>query len=176
MNVEVEVRSFISKENFNQLLKFFHKHANYLGHKTSEINYFNTSQDLRIEKSNSHAKLILKSGKIHDDAREEIEIKFNPNDFKQMERLFNNLGTNVEIKWFRERDTFEWDGITVTLDDTKGYGYKIELEIISPKNKQESALAALKEKLEKLNIPLTPREEFEQAFVRYKANWRELTK
>ncbi|MDD2388098.1 MAG: hypothetical protein PHP52_15095 [Bacteroidales bacterium] len=40
----------------------------------------------------------MKKGKIHDDSREEIEIKFDKNDFEKLETLFLSLGYNIEIK------------------------------------------------------------------------------
>jgi len=60
--------------------------------------------------------------------REEIEIRFDRNEFEKLERLFLALGLNVEIKWFRKRHSFKWADIDVMLDYTNGYGHIIELE------------------------------------------------
>ena len=58
----------------------------------------------------------LKKGKIHDDHREEIEIKFEKEQFNQLEKLFLALDMNVDIKWFRTRHTFKWQEINVMID------------------------------------------------------------
>ena len=92
-----------------------------------------------------------------------------------MERLFLLLGYEIEIKWFRNRHSFEWNGINVSVDYTKGYGYILELEKMSDEESKDEALKELKEKLVELDIKLTPREEFDEKCEDYKLNWRELT-
>jgi uncharacterized protein YjbK len=84
-NIEVEIRSFISKEKYEELLDFFNKNAEFVKEDLQETHYFDCEQDLRIQKNNKGSKIWLKKGKIHDDAREEIEI------FTQNES-FDNLG------------------------------------------------------------------------------------
>ena len=66
--------------------------------------------------------------------------------------------------------------IYVTLDYTRGYGYIIEFEKLSTEENKDKDLAVIKEKIKKLNIPLTPKEEFDKAYNNYKENWEELTK
>lgn len=173
-NIEVEIRSFITKENYEELIRHFKKHGEFLGEDYQETYYFDCPQDLRIQKNNSFSKIWLKKGKLHDDSREEIEIKFRKEEFETLESLFLALGYNVEIKWFRTRHRFKWSDIKVTIDFTKGYGYIIELEKMSDKKNADSTLRLLKQKLKELNIDLTPREEFEKKFRYYKENWKEL--
>ena len=80
------------------------------------------------------------------------------------------MGLDIEIKWLSDRKQFNWDGIKVCLDNTKGYGYIIELEKITNKLKQGKVLEELKQKLRELNITLTPREKFEEKFDYNKRN------
>ncbi|MFZ5364980.1 MAG: CYTH domain-containing protein [Patescibacteria group bacterium] len=117
----------------------------------------------------------MEKGKIHDDFREEIEIKFDKDDFEKLEQLFLSLGFDVQIKWFRKRFEFEWEGVTVCLDDTKGYGLIIELEKMASKDDQEKIHEDLKRKLASLNVALTPKEEFDKKFEEYKKNWPSLS-
>ncbi len=175
-NIEVEIRSFISKEKYEELLDFFKENSKQIKEDNQETHYFNCEQDLRIQKNNQGSKIWLKKGKIHDDAREEIEIFTRDDKFEELGRLFNNLGHEVEIKWLRKRNQFNWDGIKVCLDYTKGYGYIIELEKMSSEEDKENVLKELKNKLKELNIPLTPKEEFDEKFNHYKENWKELIK
>jgi len=175
MNIEVEIRSFITKEKYEELLDFFKKEGEFVNEDHQETYYFDAGQDLRIQKNNFFSKIWLKKGEIHDDHREEIEIKFPKEDFEKLEKLFLSLGFNVEIKWFRTRHTFRWKGIDVMVDYTKGYGYIIELEKMSTEEEKGKVLEMLKEKLKLLNIHLTPKEEFGRKYNYYKENWRNLT-
>jgi len=61
------------------------------------------------------------------------------------------------------------------LDYTKGYGYIIELEKITDENEKGKTLEELKQRLNQLNISLTPKQEFDDKFKHYEKNWRELT-
>lgn len=173
-NIEVEIRSFITKEKYEELLIFFNKNSEKIKEDYQETIYFNSNEDLRTQKSDSHAKIWLKKGKIHDDFREEIEIKFNKEDFEKANKIFESIGLNTKIKWYRLRNQFNWNNIKVCLDYTKGYGYIIELEKLTNNENKEEALEELKQKLKELNISLTPKQEFEDKFKHYEQNWREL--
>ncbi|MBX4196347.1 CYTH domain-containing protein [Candidatus Pacearchaeota archaeon] len=174
-NIEVEIRSLISQDKYDELISFFKQNSEFLGEDYQETHYFDSDQDLRIQKNNTFSKVWLKKGKIHDDHREEIEIKCKKEDFEKLESLYHALGYKVSIKWFRNRHSFDWNGIVVALDHTKGYGHIIELEILSDEENKEKNLKLLKEKLASLNIPLTPKEQFDVHFKNYKENWQELT-
>lgn len=78
--------------------------------------------------------------------------------FDKLEKLFLNAGFDVNIKWFRKRYEFEWEGIIVCLDYTQGYGHIIEFEKMAGEEDKDKALAMLKEKFSSLGIPITSRE------------------
>ncbi len=174
MAIEAEIRSFISKEEYERLLEFFKKNANFVKKDYQETYYFDGEHDLRIQRNNFFSKIWLKKGKIHDNWREEIEVKFERSEFENLKNLLLSLGFNVQIKWLRNRQEFKWGEIKVCLDYTKGYGYIIELEVLCSDNKKEKKLEMLKKKLKELNIELTPKEEFERKFQHYKENWRKI--
>ncbi|MBI4141785.1 CYTH domain-containing protein [Candidatus Woesearchaeota archaeon] len=174
MPIEVELRSFISKNKFEELLLFFKNNAEYLGDDNQETFYFDSKEDVRIQRNNSFSKIWIKKGKIHDECREEIEIRFDRDDFEKAEQLFTTLGFPVQIKWFRKRHSFKWQDITVTIDDTKGYGFIIELEKMSDEENKDASLKLLQQKFAELNIPLTARDVFEQRFQQYKENWKNI--
>lgn len=172
--LEVELRSFISKEKHKELLEFFGKNSESLGEDSQVTYYFDGPHDLRIQQSDKHSKVWLKKGKLHDEAREEIEVKCAKDDFPLLEKLFLALGYSVSIKWFRNRHSFKWNGITVTIDDTKGYGCIIEMENLCEEAEKTAALNELKAAFAQLNLNITPKEEFERAFKNYKENWKSL--
>lgn len=175
-NYEIEIRSFISEDKYKELIEFFRINGEFVNEDYQETYYFDTKEDLRIQKNNFFSKIWMKKGKIHDEHREEIEIRFEKDDFEKLEKIFLAADINVQIKWFRNRHTFKWQGINVMIDYTKGYGYIIELEKMSDEENKATVLEELKNKLNSLNIVLTPKEEFDRKFKDYKEKWRELTK
>ena len=173
-NIEVEIRSFISQEQYTQLLSFFHQQGKFLSEDEQVTYYFNCEQDLRIQKNKFYAKVWMKKGKLHDDSREEIEIKLPVAEFETLENLFLSLGYAISIKWFRQRHSFRWQDIDVAVDYTKGYGYILELEQMATDEGKGNVLDYLKGKLVELGIVETPKEEFDQKYKYYKENWKEL--
>lgn len=176
-NIEVEVRSFISKQKYNQLLKYFKKEAKFLGKDYQITYYFSGTPDLRIQKNTNFAKIWLKKGKIHDKFREEIEVRFNREDFGKIKNIFLALGFKEDIVWLRKRNEFLWKGIKVSIDFTKGYGYIIELEktLRQAQGKyKKKVYQALVKKKEELGVRLTPKKVFEEKFNYYKRNWRKI--
>ena len=174
-NIEVEIRSFVTKERYGELLDFFKKEGELVNEDYQETYYFDSKEDLRIQKNKFFAKIWMKKGEIHDDHREEIEIKFDKDKFDELEKLFLGLGYNVEIKWFRDRHAFKWQDLDIAVDYTKGYGYILELEKMSTEEDKEKTLESLKQKMKELNVELTPKDEFKKKYEDYKQNWKTLT-
>lgn len=174
--IEVEVRTFLTKNQYNMLKRFFRKNAKFVEKSHQETIYFDTKQDFRIQKSGNYSKIWMKGGNMHDEKREELEIKFAKEDFEPMLKLLNGLGFKNSIKWLRERNTFLWNGTSVMLDSTKGYGYILELEKISDSKNKEKALKELKLLMNFLGLSQTPKEEFEKKYSYYKKHWKTLIK
>ena len=174
-NIEVEVRSFISKGQYEKFLDFFKKNSKMIKENDNqETFYFDCDQDLRIQRNNFFSKIWMKKGKLHDKYREEIEIKFDKNEFENLEKLFLTLGYKIKVKWFRNRSEFKWDDITVSLDFTKGHGYIIQLEKMCSARAKKREFDFLKQKLKSLNIDITPKEEFDKKSKYYMKNWKSL--
>lgn len=173
-NIEVEIRAFLSLEEYTQLQAFFNAEAVSSREDNQLTYYFTGPDDLRIQKNDYYAKIWMKKWLIHDEAREEIEIKCDRNDFSTLEHLFLALWYDVEIVRQRKRLHYtRWD-IDVSLDDTTGYGYILELEILCEKDKQEANIAYLKTKFAELGIVITPKEVFQEKYDWYKENWRQI--
>jgi len=175
-NIEVEIQNFITKEKYEELLEFFNQNAEFVKEDFQETFYFDENSNLRIQRNSNGAKLWHKSGNVHDEFMEEIEIHTKREDFENMEKFLNKLGHSVKIKWLRNRNQFNWQEIKVCLDFTKGYGYILELEKMSSEDNKEKVLKELKQKLAELNIEETPKEIFNQKYNYYKEHWRELIK
>lgn len=179
--IEVEIRTFLTQDQYHQLIQFFTQNGTFL-HEDEQVTYYfdcplaNFTPDLRIQKNKFYSKVWLKKGKLHDDHREEIEIRLPVEEFERLEKLFLSLGYAIAMQWFRKRHSFQWQGIEVAVDYTKGYGHILELEKMATEEEQEEVLRLLKEKLAELGVLETPKEEFEQKYQYYKKNWRVLVK
>lgn len=182
MSLEIEIKTLLTFEQYQSLFLLFHKEAVVLNFEEQETYYFDCAQDLRIQKSSKSAKICLKKGKLHDEAREEIEIPVAHEHFPALEKLMLELGYGVKVKWFRKRYTFAWQGIKAMLDDTKGYGQILELEQVLESREGEvvevgverETLHFLHEKLAQLGLKATPREIFDERYNYYIAHWQEL--
>jgi predicted adenylyl cyclase CyaB len=172
--IECEIRSFIDKQKYEELIQRLKKEAEFLGERDEVTYYLDVPQDLRIQRNDDYAKIWLKKGKLHDEAREEIEIRFSKDDFGKMEKMLSAIGINPEIKWFRKRNEFSWKGIRVFVDHTKGYGYILEFERIVSPEKQEAAISDLRNKMAELGVEETPKEVFDKAFRDYRKLWPSL--
>lgn len=173
--IECELRAFIDDARHAALLKRFRAEAEARGEDEQVTYYLDAPVDVRIQRNASYAKIWLKKGALHDEAREEIEVRCAKEDFGTLERLFAALGYGVQIKWFRKRHAFRLGAIDITLDDTKGYGKIVEFEKLCPPDGKEAALADLRAAMRRFGIDQTPKEEFDARYARYKEHWKELT-
>ena len=174
-DTEVEIRSFVNKQKFEELKKYFKKNAKFIKEDFQESHYLDTEQDLRIQKNDYHSKIWLKNGSMHDDWRKETEVKFDKSEFDNLVDIFKAININTKIKWFRQRFEYDWDGIKVDLDYTKGYGYIIELEKMSTKKDAKKIHSLLTDKMNDLDIKISSKDEFSKKFKYYEENWQELT-
>ena len=139
-----------------------------------ETDYFDGDKDLRIQKNNDYSKIWLKGGKMHDEKRKEIELRLKKEDFEKAKDLFSEMGLNVKIKWFRKRKEYSWGEFSVCLDYTKGYGYIIEIEKLCEESDKDFYEKLIKSKFIELNVDITSKEDFNQKFLYYEKNWKNL--
>lgn len=173
--IEVELRSFITPERYEELVAFFTANGTLVSDDEQVTDYFDCKDDIRMQKNSGYAKIWRKGGAMHDAWREETEVRFQSDDFEKLQEVFAALGIGVKVRWFRHRKQFEWQGITVCLDHTRGYGHIIELEKMTSHDGKDAALVLLRQKLVELGVALTPKEEFDARFKQYLLHWRELT-
>lgn len=172
--IEVEARSFVSEEKYEELVNHFKRNAKYLGEDEQITVYFSGEKDLRTRLTNKDARIIVKEGRIHDKGREELEVVLPRKDFDKINKILESLGFKIKVKWFRKRQVFKWDDIKLYLDFTKGYGHIIELEKLCDEGEKQKTHDYLIKKLESLGLPLTPKKDFTKRFKYYVKNWRRL--
>ncbi len=174
--IEVEVRSFLTDDEYFRLIDFFSKQCGRSNPDEQVTYYFDAPVDVRIQKNSEYSKIWLKKGKMHAEQREEIEIIFPKQDFEKLETMFLMLGYPVKVKWFRKRYSFDWKGLSVCVDSNKGYGNILEIERKTDKQEKDKALSEIKTAFDSLGIAITPKEVFDKRYAHYVANWKELTK
>jgi predicted adenylyl cyclase CyaB len=170
-NIEVEIRSFVNDAHYASLEAYFRREAEFMGEDNQETHYFDAPVDLRIQRNDHFAKIWMKKGAMHAEAREEHEVRFDRNQFEAAASIFAALGYKVKIKWFRKRLSFRWGDVTVALDDTLGYGKILELEKMATEETRGAVLADLKAKMAQLGVGITPKAEFDARFADYAQNW-----
>lgn len=172
--IEVEVRSFISEDRYDELLDKLKERAEKVKYDRQITYYFSGDRDLRIQKNMDFAKLWLKTGEIHEREREELEVRFDREDFRTLEKLLELLGYEVEIKWYRERHRFRWNGLEICVDHTPGYGRIIEIEKMCEKGEEEKVHERLCKALREFGVEETPKEIFDERYEDYRDNWSDI--
>ncbi len=164
--VENEVRSLIDEARHNELLHFFQKEGEIVKEDEQLTFYFNAEQELRIQINDFFAMAQIKSGNMHDEQRKKTTIKTERENFPYLFALFDGLGYEVESRWNRVRHEFRWEGMKVTLNDTQGYGYLIDIEFMTQiKNKR--TVERLKRKLQKIGIRPSTKQELNERYQWY---------
>lgn len=173
---EFEKRAFVSEPKFEELLRRFALRGMPL-QRTRQITYYlDLPADTRVQLcSDGSGRVWQKLGKLHDDAREEIEVKISREEASEILRIFRNAGIGVRVAWFRERSKFVEGEVSVCLDNTVGYGYVVEAEMKGEIDVKEECLARLNEYLSDWDVAITPREEFEKAYLYYLETWKQKT-
>lgn len=173
--IEVELRTFITKLKYQELLKKYNKK---IKEEKQITYYYDCKEDFRLMKTKHYNQLWLKSGELHDEAREEKIVKIDNKYSVILTQMLESIGFKVQIKWFRIRNKIELkNNIEMCLDYTSGYGYILEIEkLVNDQKKVDDAKIELLKVLKENNIKLCPKEKFKEKYDYYKNNWKQLTK
>lgn len=168
-NIEVEMRTFIDEKTYYELLDKYDSIQ-----ERQITTYFDCKQDFRLMVTNNYCKLWLKEGLLHDDFRNEYEVKFDIHYINSLKGMLENLGYKEEIKWYRKRNIINIDTLTLTIDYSIGYGYIIECEkIVQDENQVEDAKLMISKFFNEIGInTISKKEEFSNKFSDYKLNWK----
>lgn len=171
--IEVELRSFISKEKYDELIAKYNVEA-----QKQITYYFDTKQDFRMMKTKDYTQLWLKTGKMHEESRLERVVKVDNKYRNDLESMLELLEYNVDIKWFRTRTKINLeDNAEMCIDYTIGYGYILEIEKqVSEDVKVEDAKKLLEKDFSTLGISVSKKEDFDSKYNDYVKNWKEYTK
>lgn len=93
-------------------------------------------------------------------------------DLATLDNLLLEAGYEYQAKWSREREEYNYRGVTVCIDKNAGYGHLAEFEKIVP---QGESVAGVRSELEvlmaELGVTELPQERLARMFAHYNANW-----
>jgi adenylate cyclase class 2 len=78
-------------------------------------------------------------------AREEVNVSVNSG--KDLEIILQHLGFIPAYTVEKKRERYEWAGVEISLDEVKGLGTFIEIEVKEPGDHPEKRIEAIKKKL-----------------------------
>jgi adenylate cyclase class 2 len=108
-----------------------------------------TDEALRVRYTGDEVILTYKGPKIPSlglKAREEVNIRVDSG--KNMEMLLQHLGFSPAYIVEKRRERYEREGIEIGLDDVKGLGTFVEIELKEPGDHPEETIEMIKKELE----------------------------
>lgn len=171
--IEVELRSFITKDKYEELIKKYNAKC-----EKQITYYFNSKQDFRMMKTKEYTQLWLKTGKMHEASRLEKVVKIDNAYRNDLESMLELLDYEVDIKWFRTRSKVKLDeNVELCIDYTVGYGYILEIEKqVEDVADVEEAKKMLEKDFSDLGITVSKKEDFDTKYEDYVKNWKEYIK
>jgi len=175
MQKEIEVK-FLLSDTDRQILKDFLEAKGLEPHfrETQDNYYYNSPEglDLRIRRTDTNAYLILKKGWMHDEDREELEVRVDEEAFDTLDSILTNLGYDYNTKWHRERTEYHYHDFAITLDFNAGYGWVAEIEKVVSEGEEDSAKQEISALAQEIGLQPTPPEVFDKMYHYYKKNWQ----
>ncbi len=137
-NIEIEIRGPLSKEEFENLVKFFESN----GKKKSEkdrvlIDYStfleggieNRKKDIRLRVTNGIPEIIVKVGGWgEDEQRKELSVFTKQGEFDILVEIFGELGFGKGMLCIRKSKVFEYKDIEFALVEVPNHSYYYEAE------------------------------------------------
>ena len=168
MSTEIEFRGPLSKNEFQKLLNFFKRGAEFvkrMKRKTFVFEEKDKTLDLKVRTTDGVPEMVLKKGFIGARRREEIVLPLKANSTKDAIRLFSLLGHNKGIIAIRDNYIFNYKNIEFALVKCPD-GYRFyEAELINGKGVKNPE-KHIKEVLKSLNLKAWSEKEV-YAFMMY---------
>jgi adenylate cyclase class 2 len=157
--IEVEVKVRASHDEVEKLLEELG--AVRVTEKTQEDVYFTaphrdfarTDEALRVRHQNGEAYVTYKGPKLDEETKTREEHETLVGDAEEARAVFESLGFEEFGTVKKQRTVYELDGKTVTLDDVKGLGEFVEVEIdIADNADTKKSRAEILDTLERLEL------------------------
>ncbi len=172
MPTEIEFRGPLTKNEFQKLLTFFKKEADFvkrMKRKTFVFFMKDKTLDLKVRMTDRVPEIVLKKGFAGARRREEIILPLKINSTKEALRLFSLLGHNKGIIAIRDNYIFNYKNIEFSLVKCPKNYYFYEAELINNKRRKNPE-KHIKEILKSLNLKAWSEKEVYQFMMWCKKN------
>lgn len=171
---EIEYKFVLKTKDKNKLEKFLKANKAKLVSEGTQDNWYYQApgkNDLRIRRTDKEAYLILKKGWMHDNDRDELEIKVDRKDFLRLDEILTALGFKYDTKWYRKRKEYKYKNFTITIDFNAGYGWVTEIEQTVRAGGEEKAKQEILDLAKTIGVKPATKELFNKMYNFYKKNW-----
>lgn len=104
-------------------------------------------------------------------ARREFEVPVTCS-LEELDKKIIDAGFTYQAKWSREREEYDYKGLSVSIDKNAGYGYLAEFErIIDPDEDFERVKGEIRDELSELGLEELSQDRLERMFAFYNKNW-----
>ena len=156
------LRSYLTTEQELELSNVIGKGNNF-SIRTREVNNTNTYFIIKYS--------VIDENSSNGSIRKELELDLNIT-INQLDSILLNSELNYTSKWSREREVFNKDNINATIDLNAGYGYLLELEILTNKIEETFLIKdLLYTELNKLGLKELDTKLLNIMFNYYENNW-----
>ncbi|NQU78271.1 hypothetical protein HQ545_00730 [Candidatus Woesearchaeota archaeon] len=165
-DIRVQIGSVLTKDKHNSLIEFFQQQCGASSWEEQVTYHYEAPVEAIIQKKSTFSRLVTKKGS------ERVELRFNRDDFGQLENMFKMFGYPIKVKWFRKRHTFQWRGFDIFIDDKRGYGMTFSMSKKSDAAGQAYATLEMQKSFKDLDLEVTPKDEFDKKYQNYMQNWK----
>lgn len=104
-------------------------------------------------------------------ARREFEVPVSIT-LEKLDQKILDAGFSYQAKWSRDREEYEYKGLSVSIDKNAGYGYLAEFErIIHPDEDFERVKREIRDELSLLGLEELSQDRLGRMFDHYNSNW-----
>lgn len=170
-NIEIEVRGPLSKEKFNDLVKFFDKNAKKILEKDRILIDYSTfleggvenrKKDIRLRSTNGVPEIIVKVGEWgEDEKRKELSVLAKPGEFDKLVEIFGELGFQKGMLCERKSKVYEYREIEFALVEAAGHSYYYEAEKMAKEEENgDKIINEIKNVCKELNLEVFDKKHF----------------
>lgn len=170
--MKIEKRTFVDKDKFNELVKYFDDNSNKKETERQIIYFYHTEKDFRIIRTKNYIKMDLKPDNIND--KEQTVYVANKYDQSLID-MFYNLGISVDFKRYRIRHKYLYKNYYITLDENIKFGNVLRITININEDSQ-TIDKMIQDLYDELNIKKSSMDMFNELYSKYRTNWVDLTK
>ncbi|OQA03292.1 MAG: CYTH domain protein [bacterium ADurb.Bin400] len=172
IKTEVEHRGLLTRDQFDQLTRFFGQRGQVLDRKKRfSIIYLNANSsvrevkddpiDLRVRITNGQAELAMKHGRWGGkDARREFSFKIESDKFSEMVEFLKALGYHKVVLMANTKYDYRYKGIEFSLVEVPEWGYYYEAEILTRESGQAQADKQLEDVISELGLTIIDQDNY----------------